>query len=74
MTERIRWKKEIQGKILEALETNPEARFPTVRSIWYYLFGALQVIPGTERTYKKVDELVVAMRKEGGVSLLADSK
>jgi len=31
------------------------------------LWAALQVIPGTEQTYKKVDELMVDMRKEGGI-------
>jgi hypothetical protein len=63
----IKWKTEIREKILEALANNPEARFPTIRSVWYYLWSALGVIPGIPQTYKKVDELVVWMRKEGDI-------
>lgn len=61
---RIDWKYDISTKILDALENNPKDRFPTIRSVWYYLWSALQVIPGTESTYKKVDDLLVDMRKE----------
>lgn len=64
---RIRWKTEIREKIIEALANNPEARFPTIRSVWYYLWSALGIIPGIPQTYKKVDELVVWMRKEGDI-------
>lgn len=64
---RISWKRDIKAMILEALETNPRERFPNVRSVWYYLWSALHVIPGTENTYKKVDALTVDMRKEGVV-------
>lgn len=61
---RIDWKHDISKKILDALDNNPKGRFPTIRSVWYYLWSALQVIPGTEGTYKKVDDLLVDMRKE----------
>lgn len=60
---RIDWKYDISAKILDALKNNPKDRFPTIRSVWYYLWSALQVIPGTESTYKKVDDLLVDMRK-----------
>lgn len=61
---RIDWKYDISVKILDALNNNPKDRFPTIRSVWYYLWSALQVIPGTENTYKKVDDLLVNMRKD----------
>ncbi len=64
---RIDWKHDIADKILDALENNPKGRFPTIRSVWYYLWSALQIIPGTEGTYKKVDDLLVDMRKEGQI-------
>ncbi len=65
--DRIDWKNVISVKILDALKNNPKDRFPTIRSVWYYLFSALQVIPGTESTYKKVDDLLVNMRKDGDI-------
>lgn len=65
--ERISWKDDVAGAILKALEENPEDRFPTIRSVWYFLWSALQLIPGTEGTYKKVDEVLVNLRKDGHV-------
>lgn len=61
---RIDWKS-IGFKILESLESWPRERFPTIRSVWYYLWSALQVISGTERTYKVVDKVMVDLRKRG---------
>lgn len=63
--ERINWREDVRGEILRALAQNPPERFPNARSIWYYLWSALHVIPGTESTYKKVDALLVKLRKEG---------
>lgn len=63
--ERINWREDIRDGILKALQQNPPERFPNARSIWYYLWSALHIIPGTESTYKKVDALLVKLRKEG---------
>lgn len=63
--ERISWDKDVRPEILMALSVNPPERFPNARSIWYYLWSALHIIPGTESTYKKVDALLVKLRKEG---------
>lgn len=62
---KIKWKTEVKDAILTALEQNPLERFPNARSIWYYLWSGLGLIPGTESTYKKADALLVWMRKEG---------
>lgn len=61
----IRWKKEISPTIIKALDENPKWRFPTIRSVYYYLSDALNLIPGTEYAYKKLDSLIVDMRKSG---------
>ena len=63
--ERINWYETVRPEILMALSVNPPERFPNARSIWYYLWSALHIIPGTESTYKKVDALLVKLRKEG---------
>lgn len=63
--ERVNWREHVRGEILTALAQNPAERFPNARSIWYYLWSALHIIPGTESTYKKTDALLVKMRKEG---------
>lgn len=63
--ERINWNKDVRPEILMALSVNPPERFPNARSIWYFLWSALHIIPGTESTYKKVDALLVKLRKEG---------
>lgn len=65
--ERINWREDVRGEILGALAQNPPERFPNARSIWYYLWSALHIIPGTESTYKKVDALLVKLRKEGDI-------
>ena len=65
--ERVNWREDVRGEILRALAQNPPERFPNARSIWYYLWSALHIIPGTESTYKKVDALLVKMRKEGDI-------
>lgn len=62
---RIDWQVEVKAQILTALDQSPKERFPNARSIWYYLWSALQVIPGTKSTYKKVDALLVKLRKQG---------
>nr|MDO8082849.1 hypothetical protein [Candidatus Freyarchaeota archaeon] len=61
---RVNWVEEIAPIVLDALEKEPEERFPTVRSVWYYLWSALQKIPGTEQTYKQVDKLLVKLRQD----------
>jgi len=61
----IQWQEEIKPLIVKAIEENPEWRFPTIRGIFYYLSDSLGIIPRTEYGYKKVDELVVELRKEG---------
>lgn len=63
----IKWKKEIRPVIKETLENNPVWRFPTIRSVFYYLSDALGLIPRTEKAYQKVDEHIVEMRKTGEI-------
>lgn len=61
---RIDWIGEINEAVLEAIRTNPKWRFPTIRSMFYYLSDALNIIPATERGYKQLDHLTVQMRKD----------
>lgn len=61
------WKGVIAKKIKEIVLTNPRWRFPTVRSIFYYLADTLQLIPLTEYGYKKVDEIAVELRLKGEI-------
>jgi len=63
--ERIDWKNKIANLVIETLNNNPEWRFPNIRSIFYYLSDALKVIPRTEQHYRKLDALMVKLRKEG---------
>ena len=63
----IKWKKDIAPMVIDALDSNPDWRFPTIRSMYYYLSDALGVIPATENGYKKLDALIVDMRKNGDI-------
>ena len=62
---RIRWA-EVRQKVIELIRSSPSYRFPTVRSVYYYL-GSLGIIPLTEYGYKKLDALTVEMRKNNEI-------
>ncbi len=66
MRGKIDWK-EIRKIVKELLENSPKWRFPTVRSVFYHLGDVLKVIPLTSYGYKKLDELLVDMRKKGEI-------
>lgn len=67
MKKRILWRKEIAPLIVKTLSENPSWRFPTIRSMFYYLSDSLRVVPRTEQSYKKIDEVTVWLRKTGQI-------
>jgi len=62
----INWQA-IRKEVQDLLSVSPKYRFPTVRSVYYYLGGAKGLIPLTEYGYKKLDALLVDMRKNDEV-------
>lgn len=61
------WGTTVHDAILKTIAEEPDWRFSTIRSMFYYLSDALGLIPATEQGYKKLDELIVKMRKEGEI-------
>jgi len=66
MGEKIGWKK-LREQIKTILLNSPKWRFPTVRSLFYYLSDTLNLIPATRYGYKKLDEVLVDMRKKAEI-------
>jgi len=66
LSKRIDWKDFIRKNVKELLDRSPRYRFPTIRSVYYYL-GSVGLIPLTEYGYKKLDSLLVDMRINGEV-------
>ena len=66
--ERIDWRA-LMPTVLEAIEWLKGQGVPTttIRTIYYRLGDDLKVIPLTEYGYKKIDELIVDMRKKGEI-------
>ena len=63
----IKWD-EVARVVVDLVKSNPSWRFPTVRSIFYYLGSPpLELIPLTKYGYKKLDEIIVKLRKKGQV-------
>ncbi len=65
---RIAWKN-LRPEVLRAVADLEARGFvePTIRAVYYVLSDAYGLIPGTPYGYKKLDELVVALRKEGAI-------
>lgn len=66
--ERIDWQA-LRPTVFEAIEWLKGQGVPTttIRTIYYRLGDDLKVIPLTEYGYKKIDELIVDMRKSGEI-------
>lgn len=66
---RIDWKGKIWQAVLETKERMKKQGLthPTIRTYWYRFWDTYGIIPGTEQTYKKLDALMVKMRKAGAI-------
>jgi len=65
----IDWKGKIWQWVLEIKERMKDQGLthPTIRTFWYRGWDTYRIFPGTEQTYKKLDALIVEMRKAGAI-------